>query len=503
MMRPVDHLAFQARFQPDRLAMMELASGREWRFAELDRAVQQTAALLRQGHGIGRGDRVAALARNCAELLLLHFACARVGAIYVPLNWRLASPEIAHLIEDAEPALVVAGREFLRPDFKAMPLEEFARAVDQAEPLPHAPIDPDRPSLILFTSGTSGRAKGALLSERNLWASGANLGRLGNVSHVSRFLIDSPMFHIIGLVTNVRAPLYHGGAVLISDGFDAARTLARMADPALGVTHYFCVPQMASMLRQQKSFNPACLAGLTAIFTGGAPHPAADIRTWLDDGIAVVDGYGMSETGTVFGMPLDTSTIAGKAGSVGFGTPMIEARIVDDAGQDSADGTPGELLLRGENVFSGYWRRREANEAAFAEDGWFRTGDVAVRDSDGFYTLVDRKKDMFISGGENVYPAEVESAMAGFEGIAELAVIGVPDQKWGEVGHLVIVAVPGVSIDRESVFAYMDGRLARYKIPKHVTFADSLPRTGSGKVMKAALRHLLPLRDSQSLFGNN
>jgi fatty-acyl-CoA synthase len=495
-MRPVDHLAFQARFQPDRLAMMELASGRQWHFAGLDRAVQQTAALLRHVHGIGVGERVAALARNCAELLMLQFACARLGAIYVPLNWRLAPTEIALLIEDAEPALVLTGREFWYPGLSALPLEEFARAVSQTEPLPHAPIDPDKTSLILFTSGTSGRPKGALLSERNLWASGVNLGRLANVSHISRFLVDSPMFHIIGLVTNVRAPLYHGGAVLISDGFDAARTLARMADRALAVTHYFCVPQMASMLRQQKSFDPAALSGLTAIFTGGAPHPAADIRTWLDDGIAVVDGYGMSETGTVFGMPLDTGTIASKAGAVGFGTPMIEARIIDDSGEDCAHGTPGELLLRGENVFAGYWRRPEATIEAFAEDGWFRTGDVATRDTDGFYMLVDRKKDMFISGGENVYPAEVEAAMAGFPGIAELAVVGVPDQKWGEVGHMVIVALPGIRIDRESVFAYMDGRLARYKIPKHVTLAESLPRTGSGKIMKAALRQLLPMRDT-------
>jgi len=489
-MRPVDHLAFQARFQPDRLAMMDLATGRQWCFAELDRAVAQMAALLRHGHAIGSGDRVAALARNCAELLLLHFACARLGAIYVPLNWRLAPPEIALLIEDAEPALIVGDGELARAGIDGIGIEDLGSAARQCDRLAHETIDPDRPSLILFTSGTSGRPKGALLSEPNLWATATNLGRLGNVTHTSRFLVDSPMFHIIGLVSNVRPALYHGGAVLISEGFDPARTLARMADPALAVTHYFCVPQMATMLRQRPGFDPAALRGLTAIFTGGAPNPASAIKAWLEQGIAVVDGFGMSETGTVFGMPPDPAIIARKAGSVGFGTPAIEARIVDEAEQDCPDGTPGELLLRGENVFAGYWRRPQANEDAFTHDGWFRTGDVAVRDSDGFYRLVDRKKDMFISGGENVYPAEVESAMAGFAGIAELAMFGVPDEKWGEVGHLVIVALPGVCIDRDSVIAYLEGRLARYKIPKHVTFAASLPRTGSGKVMKGILRRL-------------
>jgi len=489
-MQPVDHLAFQARFQPGNLALMDLASGRQWRFAELDRAVQQTAAVLRHGHGIGAGERVAALARNCAELLLLHFACARLGAIYVPLNWRLAPPELALLIEDTEPAVVVGDDELIHAQLSGVPITKLADAIAQADPLPHEPIDQDRPSLILFTSGTSGRPKGALLSERNLWATGINLGRLANVSHASRFLVDSPLFHIIGLASNVRPALYHGGAVLISDKFDPARTLTRLSDPGLAVTHYFCVPQMAAMLRQHPAFDPASLRGLTAIFTGGAPHRKADVIAWLDHGIPVADGYGMSETGTVFGMTLAPSVISGKAGSVGFGTPMIQARIVDDTGQSCPDGTPGELLVRGENVFAGYWRRPDANEAAFTEGGWFRTGDVAVRDSDGYHTIIDRKKDMYISGGENVYPAEIEAAMAGLEGIAEVAVFGVPDEKWGEVGHMVIVTSTGHETDRETVLAFLEPRLARYKLPKHISFIQELPRTGSGKVMKATLRNL-------------
>jgi fatty-acyl-CoA synthase len=285
--------------------------------------------------------------------------------------------------------------------------------------------------------------------------------------------------------------LYHGGAALISDGFDAGRTLARIADPALGVTHYFCVPQMANMLRQHKDFDPRSFGGLTAIFTGGAPHHEADINAWLGHGIPVVDGFGMSETGTVFGMPQQREVIAQKAGCVGLETPMIEARIVDDSEQDCQDGTPGELLLRGENVFSGYWRRPEANEAAFTKDGWFRTGDIAVRDEDGFYRLVDRKKDMFISGGENVYPAEIEAALSQYPGIAECAVVGVPDARWGEVGHLAVVPKETEAVDFPAVTRYLGSRIARYKIPKYVSAIEALPRNGVGKIRKDLLRVML------------
>jgi fatty-acyl-CoA synthase len=487
-MVPVDHLAFQARFQPQSLALMDLASGRQWHFAALEHVIQQAARVLRHVHMIGKGDRVAALARNCADLLILHFACTRLGAIYVPLNWRLAPPEIAALAEDAAPALIVGDGELARAHLNGVPIEALARAIEHADPLPEETLDPDLPSLMLFTSGTSGRPKGALLTERNLWATARNLGRLGNVSNASRFLNDAPMFHVIGLVSNVRTPLYHGGAVLISDGFDPARTLARIADPSFGVTHYFCVPQMANRLRQHPGFDPAALAGLTAIFTGGAPHPKADILAWLDHGVAAVDGYGMSEAGTVFGMPLDPALIAAKAGSVGFGTPAIEARIVDEVGDECPDGIAGELVLRGDNVFGGYWRHPEASAAAFTTDGWLRTGDIATRDSEGYYTLIDRKKDMFISGGENVYPAEIEAALSGFPGIAEVAVVGVPDVTWGEVGHMAIVPMDGFAIQNDSLREYLQGKLAAYKIPKHVTYLDVLPRTGSGKVMKGALR---------------
>jgi len=285
--------------------------------------------------------------------------------------------------------------------------------------------------------------------------------------------------------------MMHGATVLISDGFEPGRTLERLGDPALGVTHYFSVPQMAAMLRAHPTFDPARLRRLTALFTGGAPHAAHAIRQWLADGIAIVDGFGMTETGCTFGMPLDKDLISAKAGCVGFGAPGVGARIIDVDGRDCPPGVAGELLIKGENVFSGYWRRPEASAEAFTTDGWFRTGDMATCDADGYYAIVDRKKDMYISGGENVYPAEVEAAVQGLPGLAEVAVVGVPDEKWGEVGHMAIITRPGAVIGAQDVHAHLEPRLARYKLPKHITILDDFPRTGSGKVQKAHLKAVL------------
>jgi fatty-acyl-CoA synthase len=484
---PVDHVGAQARLQPQRLAAAELASGRRWTYAALDAAVARCARVL-VDRGCEGGERVASLARNRVELAVLHLACARIGAIYAPLNWRLSPPEILALIDDADPRLIIGDAELARCQVDGLSLDAFAAEIEAAEPLPTAAFDRDRPSLILYTSGTSGRPKGVVLSERNLDQTAINFGRLGRVTHQSVFLNDAPMFHVIGLVTCVRAPLLHGGAILVSDGFDPARTLARIGDPALAVTHYFCVPQMAAMLRRHPDYRASTFAGLTALFTGGAPHPAADIRAWLADGVPVADGFGMSEAGTVFGMPVDPALIDARAGSAGVAMPGVATRIVDADDQDCPPGMAGELLLKGDNIFAAYWRRPTDAAAAFTADGWFRTGDIALCDADGFHWLVDRKKDMFISGGENVYPAEIEAALADHPAIAECAVFGVADPRWGEVGHVVLVLASGAVIGHAEVIAHLEPKLARYKLPKATTVVEALPRTGSGKIQKGVLR---------------
>ncbi|MGD2134287.1 MAG: AMP-binding protein, partial [Maricaulaceae bacterium] len=278
----IDHLGLHARLTPDRLAARDLTQGRQWTYADLDRATARCAGAL-AARGVGVGDRVASLAKNRVGLAMLHLACARLGAIYVPLNWRLSPAEIAALVEDCDPRLICGDAALDAAGLNGIGLDALEDEVEHAAPHPLAPTEPDRPSLILYTSGTSGRPKGVLLSERNLTETAINFSMLGEVTHDSRFLCDAPMFHVIGLVANIRPALMRGAAFLVSDGFVPARTLERLGDPALGVTHYFCVPQMAAALRAEPAFDPARLEGLTAIFTGGAPHPAASIRAWLDD----------------------------------------------------------------------------------------------------------------------------------------------------------------------------------------------------------------------------
>ncbi len=493
MADPVDHVGFHARAQPGELAALALESGRSWSWADLDRDIGACVRLLVETHGARPGDRIATLARNCVELVTLHLACARAGLIYVPLNWRLAAAEIKVLLEDCEPRLLLGDASLSAVGVGGLDLADFSARIQATAPLSLPAPNRDQPSLILYTSGTSGRPKGVLLSERNLDQTALNFSLVGEVDRQSRVLIDAPMFHVIGLVTSVRPALLQGGVILVSDGFRPERTLARLGDRTLGATHYFCVPQMAAQLRSSPDYRSSTLHGLKALFTGGAPHPAADILAILADGVPIADGFGMSEAGTVFGMPLSRPTIAAKAGSVGFGTSGVQVRIVDAADQDCPSGVPGEVLLKGENIFSGYWRRPAETRAAFTPDGWFRTGDIALRDDDGFYWIVDRKKDMFISGGENVYPAEVEAALADYPGLRECAVVGAPDPQWGEVGHCALAAHPGHDLDIDDLRELLRGRLAHYKVPKVFRIVESLPRTGSGKVVKSELKALLGL----------
>lgn len=487
-----DPVALHAGAQPDRVACVDLASGRRWTYAALDEAIQRAVRVLESGYGVRPGQRIATLARNSADLLILQQAAMRLGAIFVPVNWRLAGAEQQAILADCDPALLLhdAALHAVLPG-RCIPVDvgTFAAAVEAEAPAPRRPLPADdAPSIILYTSGTSGRPKGVIVTERNAFATAVNFGVLGRVGNASIFLCDAPMFHVIGLITNLRPPLLHGGTVLISPGFDAGATNRRLADPALGVTHYFCVPQMARMLRDHPDFTPTRWTSLTAIFTGGAPNPAAEINWWLAQGVCMADGFGMTEAGTVLGMPVEAGRIAGKAGAAGLPAPTIGLRIVDDNGRDVAAGEPGEIWLSGPSITPGYWNRPEETERAFTADGWFRTGDIARRDEDGFVTLVDRRKDMFISGGENVYPVEIETVLLDHPGIAEAAVIGVADARWGEVGRAFVVVKPGCIVDPADLASHCGARIARYKVPREFLLTDALPRTASGKIQKHILR---------------
>jgi len=493
-----DPLAFQAAAQPDKIALIDLAGGRRFTYAGLDAAVNRCCAWLSARLGTVAGQRIAILGRNDAAMPVLHLAAARLGAIFAPLNWRLTVPELAFQVADAAPALLLADGEFLKTARRAaegcsgtaiLALSEADAAWSAMEPVrPKLSPPVEQPSTLLYTSGTSGRPKGALLTESNLFFTNINFGLMNRLNADSVVLCDMPLFHVVGLVTMVRTPLAQGGALLLSRGFDPAVTLSRLSDPDLGVTHYMCVPQMAQTLRQHPDYDPARLHRLVALCTGGAPMPAALIQRFSEDGITIADGYGMSEAGTVLGMPIsDRARIVAKAGSAGIPGPTLRLRLVDDDGNDVADGAVGEIWINGPNLSPCYWNRPELPTLA-EQGGWLRTGDAARRDADGFYYLVDRKKDMFISGGENVYPAEVEAAILELDSVAEAAVVGVPDERWGEVGWAYVVPRAGHTVTAEQVLTHLDGRCARYKRPQRVFITVSLPRTGSGKVQKHLLR---------------
>ena len=486
----IDSVSTFARTQPGALALADLESGRRWTYAALDAAADGVAAWLAARLGPASGERVAVLARNCADTMILHLGAIRAGAVFVPLNWRLSPVELAALVADAAPKLLFHDGDCAETAAGlGVPLIALS-ALEKMEGAPPAGARRpwDQPATLLYTSGTSGRPKGVILTEANAFFGCVNFVLGNDVGRTSVFLCDMPLFHTAGLFAAARVPLLGGGAVLVSRGFDAAHTLERLGDPALAITHYFSVPQMAQRLWQQPGFDPDKLRNLKIWATGGAPNPAAQIERFVRAGIPMSNGFGMSETGSNYGMPMDDpDLIVAKGGSCGLPYAFVETRIAGEAGEALPPGETGELWLAGPSVTSGYWNRHEENERAFSGK-WFRTGDAALVDEQGFLTIVDRRKDMYISGGENVYPAEVEAALAEMIEIAEAAVIGVPDARWGEVGRAYLIPREGPELDEARVRAHCAARLARFKVPASVVIAADIPRTASGKVLKHVLR---------------
>jgi fatty-acyl-CoA synthase len=494
-----DPIFTHARANPDALAIVDLESDRRWSYTQLDSAVNRLAAWLVEEFGPNSGARIATLAKNCAEMVILQHAGARAGTIFVPFNWRLAQAEIEALAADAAPALV-----FHDPDFTPPAAAKRAVAIADmlslgaagAKPSPHARRPFEDVGTLLYTSGTSGRPKGVMLSERNAFWGCANFIYGNDVTMRSVFLCDMPLFHTAGLFAAARVPIQAGATLLITKGFDPALTLERMTDPSLNVSHYFSVPQMAATLWNQPTFDGAKLSGIVSWAIGGAPNPKAQSERFVNAGVRISEGFGMSETGSNFAMPAhDRDALLRKAGSCGLPLLTVETKIVDDDGNEVPTGERGELWVRGPCVASGYWNQPELSAKAFVEGGWFVTGDAAKVDEDGYFYIVDRKKDMYISGGENVYPAEVEAALAELHEIGECAVVGVPNDRWGEVGRAYVIPVPGKSVTAEQVIAHCAARLAKFKVPQSAIITDAIPRTASGKVQK----HLLKARALEEL----
>ncbi|QNS06155.1 acyl-CoA synthetase [Streptomyces xanthii] len=479
--------ARRARKTPERTAVV--FGDRATSYAELHDRTTRLALLLR-GLGIRPGDRVAYLGPNHPAFLEALFATARLGALFVPLNTRLAAPELTHCLDDCGAEVLVHTGDFAEfaaacgvPRTVAVgPDLEGELAGITVEPL-DMPVTLDDAALIMYTSGTTGRAKGAVLTHGNLTWNCVNALVDGDFAGADIALLSAPLFHTGALNMTCLPTLLKGGTLVLEETFAPDRTLDLVERHR--VTVMFGVPAMFQQVAAAPRFTGADLSSLRMLLCGGAPVPVALIRAYQERGVEFLQGYGMTEAAPGVCM-LDAEHAVEKAGSAGVAHFFSDVRLVDPSGADAAY---GELLVEGPNVMKGYWNRPEATAAVLGA-GWFHSGDIARTDEDGYVTLVDRAKDMIISGGENIYPAEIENVLHDHPAVADCAVIGVRDSRWGEVPRAVVVRAPGAGASAADILASLDGRLARYKIPKSLVFADALPRSGAGKLLKPRIREL-------------
>lgn len=507
-----DWIAFHADRTPERLALCE-EDGRRVTYAQLHDRSARLAAFLRDRWDVKRGDRVAILAKNSIAYFEFQFACWKLGAIMLPVNWRLAVPEITYILNDCTPVGLVYDAEFsdrvpalleaapslrhiLRIDHTDTPPPDDALSFDEVitATTDHITMPPDLsqsdPAFIMYTSGTSGHPKGALNTHGMVFYNAINISTPTGLNRDSVQYQVLPTFHTAGLNLYVNPLLHWGGSAIIAREFDAGRTLAALSDRDLGVTHFFGVPAIYLFMSQHKGFEGADLSGVTSWGCGGAPLPVAVLERYhKQHGVIIQLGFGMTETSpTVF--LIAKRRVMAKPTSVGKPMQYTRVRVVDEGFNDKPVGEVGEVVIGGPNITPGYWNNDEANAKAFTTDDygirWIHSGDAGKVDEDGCVYIVDRYKDMYISGGENVYPAEVEQVIFQREEIADVAVIGVPDDKWGESGLAVIVAA--AEVDREALIAHCRTNLARYKVPRGIAFLDELPRNAAGKVLKRVLR---------------
>ena len=496
-----DWASHHAGRRPNKLAIHDLQTGRKFTYRDLDARSDKLASALSK-LGIAKGDRVALLAPNCAEYFELQFACGRLGAIMLPLNWRLTVPELEYILGDSTPRLMVHDRSFApqanelaklckighlleidheRPDSSY----ERAMAAALAPPTPVV-LTLDDIAMVMYTSGTTGHPKGAIITYGMTFWNAVNLGIPALISPQTVQLVILPLFHTGGLNCYANPVLHAGGSILIMRTFDPGQALDYLGDPALGITHFFGVPAPYQFMMQHPKFQSTDLSRLRISGVGGAPCALAILEGWSARGVPLLQGWGMTETSPA-GTMVDAEDAIRKVGSAGKAMMHTAIRIVDDAGRDVAAGGIGELLIKGPNITPGYWNKPEATAKAFT-NGWLHTGDAARMDDEGFVYIVDRWKDMYISGGENVYPAEVENVLFQIPQVADAAIIGVPNERWGEVGMAIVVRKAGQTLEEGDIIRHCLGKLAKFKVPQSVVFTDTLPRNATGKVLKRELR---------------
>jgi fatty-acyl-CoA synthase len=471
-------------------------------YGQLMDRVDRLAAALGAG-GVCTGDRVGFLGLNQPAFLEALFATARLGAIFVPLNFRLTGPELAFIAGDAglhtilvdrdHHAVVDGIREVIPPrvyigvDHSGSGWQGYDELMASQQPVGAvAPVEPESVALIMYTSGTTGRPKGAMLTHANLWWNNANNFHMLDVLESDVTLVCAPLFHIGGLNVTTLTAWQKGAEIILFRAFDPGACLE--AIPRYGVTTMFGVPAMFLFMSQHPAFASTDLTSLRTLICGGAPVPEPLIKLYNGRGIPIQQGYGLTETSPTVSF-LGAADALAKVGSAGKPPLFTDIRIVD--GNNLVLTEPhakGEICVRGPNIMKGYWNRPDATAQAIDAEGWFHTGDAGFFDADGFLFIADRVKDMIITGGENVYPAEVESVLYEHPAVTEVAVIGMPDERWGEAVAAVVALKPEETLTLENLREFGGRSLARYKLPSRLFFVDALPRNPAGKVLKFELR---------------
>ena len=484
---------------PEKAALV--FDGEQMTFRQLADGADRVSALLAR-RGIGKGDSVAYLGENSPAFLQVLFGVVQLGAVFVPVNTRLAPPEITHVLTDCQARALIHDPEFsdrVAPGAAAgriahvivtgegtadhPGLDRLAR--DAAGGHTDAEVALEDPAAIIYTSGTTGKPKGAVLTHQNLTWVAVNCLVDYDVVSTDVALMISPLFHVASLGMGALPVILKGATLVLEKGFEPGRALAQIERH--GVTMLSGVPTTYQLLADHADWAKTDLSTLTKLTCGGSAVPTRILNEYEERGLSFSQGYGMTET-SPGATSLSPAMTRAKQGSVGLPHFFTDVRIADEHGAMVPRGTVGEIEISGPNVFLGYHGLPDATAAAFTSDGWYRSGDLGYLDADGYLFIADRLKDMIISGGENIYPAEVENLLSDIDGVTGVAVIGVPDEKWGEVPWAVLTLREGAAVSLADVRAHLEGRIARYKIPKNVVVIDELPRTASGMVRKADLR---------------
>lgn len=512
-----DYLGRREIYSPDTLAVIDAGKDPELRltYRAWNRRVNRLANWLKNVAGVGYRDRVAILARDGIEHLDLLYACGKLGAIHTALNWRLHWRELAGVAADTRPKALIFSEDFrasvaeVRAQFQNSQYElrhtlhiegpglpeadggpaslhyEAAISAQPDTPVTCEQLEADDIACLLFTGGTTGMPKGAQISHRQICWNVLNTV-IHDLNHDDTYLCVFPLFHAGGLFAYCSSQVVFGNTTILTRQFDPAQVLELIEREK--VTVFAAVPTMYQMLTQAPNWKTADMSSLRFCTSGGAPLPVPLIEQYTrEKGIRFKQGFGMTEFGPgLFALPPEDAIR--KAGSIGRPNFFVDVRVVDDNNQPLGPHRPGELLLKGPSGCSGYWNNAEASAENIDEQGWFHTGDIVEYDDEWYFYVRDRKKDMFISGGENVYPVEIENVLYRHPAVHMCAVVGLPDAKWGEVGLACVVLKTAASATPDELLAHLQANLARYKVPRRVEIVDALPLSSMGKILKRELR---------------